>query len=94
MPIKSFKDKETEKVFGTQFSKRFPPDIQRRAVKRMKVLDAAYRITDLAALPGNHLEALKGDRKGQHSIRINDQWRVCFVWEDGEAHAVEITDYH
>jgi len=60
----------------------------------MKVLDAAERITDLAALPGNHLEALKGDRKGQHSIRINDQWRVCFVWEGGEAHAVEITDYH
>ena len=94
MPIKSFKDRETEKVFGTQFSKRFPPDIQRRAVKRMKALNAARELGDLAALPGNHLEALKGGRKGQHSIRINDQWRVCFVWKPGEAHDVEITDYH
>ena len=94
MPIKSFKDKETEKVFGTQFSKRFPPDIQRRAVKRMKALNAARELGDLAALPGNHLEALKGGRMGQHSIRINDQWRVCFVWKHGEANSVEITDYH
>ena len=94
MPIKSFKDKETEKVFGTQFSKRFPPEIQRRAVKRMKTLNAAAKLGDLAALLGNHLEALRGDRKGQHSIRINDQWRVCFIWKDGEAHAVEIADYH
>ncbi|MCP4308516.1 MAG: type II toxin-antitoxin system RelE/ParE family toxin [bacterium] len=92
--MKSFKDRETEKVFGTLFSKRFPPDIQRRAMKRMKALSAAAELSDLAALPGNHLEALKGDRKGQHSIRINDQWRVCFVWKDGEAHGVEITDYH
>jgi len=94
VPIKSFKDKQTEKVFGTQFSKRFPPDIQRRAVKRMKALNAARELGDLAALPGNHLEVLGRDRKGQHSIRINDQWRVCFVWKDGEAHNVEITDYH
>ncbi len=94
VPIESFKDKETGKVFGTRFSKRFPPDIQRRALKRMKALNAAEQLSDLAAIPGNHLEALKGDRNGQHSIRINDQWRVCFVWKDGKAHDVEITDYH
>ena len=94
MPIKSFKDKETEKVFGTRFSKRFPPDIQRRAVKRLKALDAAAELSDLAALPGNRLEVLKSDRRGQHSIRINDQWRVCFLWKDGEPRNVEITDYH
>ena len=94
MPISSFKDKETERIFGTQFSKRFPPDIQRRAVKRLKSLHAARELSDLAALPGNRLEALKGNRKGQHSIRINDQWRLCFVWKDGESHEVEITDYH
>ena len=94
MPIRSFKNKETERIFGTQFSKRFPPDIQRRAVKRLKSLHAARELGDLAVLPGNHLEALKGDRRGQHSIRTDDQWRVCFVWQDGESHNVEIADYH
>ncbi len=94
MVIFSFKDRESAKVFDLRFSKRFPPDIQRRALKRMKILDAAEKLTDLSVLPGNRLEALSGDRTGQHSIRINDQWRVCFRWIDGDAYDVEITDYH
>jgi len=92
--IKSFRDKETEKIFNRQFSGKLPQKIQRVARKKLVILDAAPRLNDLRIPPGNQFEALKGDRKGQHSIRINDQWRICFKWSDGDAYDVEITDYH
>ena len=91
---KGFRDKETERVFDRQFSRKLPRDIQRRAQLKLRMLDAAEKIVDLRAPPGNALEALKGDRKGQHSIRINDRWRICFRWRDGNAYDVEIVDYH
>ena len=92
--IKSFRNKETEKIFNRQFSGKLPQNTQRVARKKLVILDAAPRLNDLRIPPGNQLEALKGDRKGQHSIRINDQWRICFKWSDGDAYDVEITDYH
>ena len=92
--IKSFRHKETEKIFNRQFSGKLPQDIQRVARKKLVILDAAPRLNDLRIPPGNQFEALKGDRKGQHSIRITDQWRICFKWSDGDAYDVEITDYH
>jgi proteic killer suppression protein len=92
--IKSFRNKETEKIFNRQFSNKLPQNIQRVARKKLVILDAAPRLNDLRIPPGNQFEALKGDRKGQHSIRINDQWRICFKWIDGDAYDVEITDYH
>jgi proteic killer suppression protein len=92
--IKSFRDKETEKIFNRQLSSKLPQNIQRIARKRLVVLDASPELNDLRIPPGNRLEALKGNRKGQHSIRINDQWRICFKWSDGDAYNVEITDYH
>ena len=92
--IKSFASKETEKIFKRQFSRKLPPNIQRRARIKLEVLDAAEALQDLRIPPSNHLEQLGGDRKGQHSIRINKQWRVCFEWEDGNAYKVEVTDYH
>lgn len=92
--IKSFRDPDTEKVCKRQFARKFPHDIQQRAFMRLNALDAAGGLADLRLPPSNRLEALKGDRKGQHSIRINDQWRVCFVWRDGHAEQVEIADYH
>ena len=92
--IKSFRDKESEKIFGRQLSGKLPQNIQRVARKKQVILDAAIELNDLRIPPGNRLEALKGGRKGQHSIRINDQWRVCFKWSDGDAYDVEITDYH
>jgi len=92
--IKSFSDKETEKIFNRQFSSKLPQNIQRVARKKLAILDAAPRLNDLRIPPGNQLETLKGDRKGQHSVRINDQWRICFKWSDGDAKDVEITDYH
>ena len=92
--IKSFKDKETEKLFGRQRSRKLPGDIQRRAFRKLRMLDAAGRLDDLRVPPGNRLEQLSGDREGQHSIRINNQWRICFRWERGDAYEVEITDYH
>jgi len=92
--IKSFRNKETEKIFTRQFSARLPQNIHRAARKKLVILDAAPRLNDLRIPPGNQFEALKGDRKGQHSIRINDQWRICFKWSDGDAYDVEITDYH
>jgi toxin HigB-1 len=92
--IKSFRDKETEKIFNRHFSGKLPQNIQLVARKKLVVLDAASRLNDLRIPPGNQFEALKGDRKGQHSIRINDQWRICFKWKDGDAYDVEITDYH
>jgi proteic killer suppression protein len=92
--IKSFKSKEAERVFDLCFSRKLPQSIQRVALRRLRYLHAARRLSDLRSPPGNELEALKGDRKGQYSIRINKQWRICFVWRDGNAHNVEIVDYH
>ena len=92
--IKSFADTETERLFGGVTSRRLPPDIQRAARRKLLQLDAADRLEIMRLPPGNRLEALKGDRRGQHSIRINDQWRICFRWHEHDAHAVEIVDYH
>lgn len=92
--IQSFKCKETEKIFGRVFSKRFPTDIQRVALRRLRMLNRATTLNDLGVPPSNHLELLKGNRSGQHSIRINEQWRICFKWESGDAFDVEIVDYH
>ncbi len=91
--IKSFRSKETEQLFNRQRVKRFEA-IERAALRKLGMLHAAKRLRDLSVPPGNRLEKLHGDRKGQHSIRINDQWRICFIWREGDAHDVEITDYH
>lgn len=90
--IGSFKDKQTEALYQRQFVRRFS-GIERQAVKRLRILESADSLTALSALPSNRLEALKGDRAGQFSIRINDQWRICFRWDDGPFD-VEIVDYH
>jgi len=92
--ILSFIDKETELVYNEQFSKKLPHDIQRTALRKMIILNYSVSLEDLKIPPGNKLEQLFGDRKGQHSIRINDQWRICFTWENNNAHNVEIVDYH
>jgi proteic killer suppression protein len=92
--IKTFKSKETEKIYNREIPKKLPPDIQRTALKKLWMLDAAPDINTLRVPPSNHLESLKGERKGQHSIRINKQWRICFVWNNGDAFDVEIVDYH
>ena len=91
--IKSFRSKETERLHARQPVRRFRA-FERVAQRKLRQLDIAAELRDLAAPPGNRLEALHGDRKGQHSIRINDQWRICFVWRDGDAYDVEIVDYH
>ena len=92
--IQDFRCDETEKIWKGKTSRRLPGDIQRTALRKLTQLSAAAVLDDLRVPPGNRLEALKGERGGQHSIRINDQWRICFVWKDGHAHAVEIVDYH
>jgi len=92
--IRSFADAETEKLFATGKARKLPPAILTRAVMRVTQLHAATTLDDLRYPPSNYLEVLKGDRKGQWSIRINDQWRVCFRFEDGDAFEVEIVDYH
>ena len=92
--IQSFRDRETEKVFRREGSRRLPPDIQRMAQRKLAILDAAESLQDLRVPPGNRLEKLSGERNGQHSIRINDQWRVCFRWRERDAYDVEIADYH
>ncbi|MCX6056827.1 MAG: type II toxin-antitoxin system RelE/ParE family toxin [Chloroflexi bacterium] len=92
--IESFASDETEKIFRGQVSKKFPKDIQRTARRKLIYLDDAEDLQDLLAPPGNRLEKLKGDRAGQHSIRINDQWRICFNWSGNQAKDVEIVDYH
>jgi len=92
--IKSFRDKETEKIFNRYFTGKLPKTIQNNARKKLVMLDSVTEMGDLRVPPGNRLEALKGDRKGQHSIRVNDQWRICFKWKDGNSYDVEITDYH
>ncbi|MDT8368420.1 MAG: type II toxin-antitoxin system RelE/ParE family toxin [Longimicrobiales bacterium] len=92
--IKSFKDRDAERLFGRQRVKQLGADIQRVALRKLRMLDAATTLDDLRVPLANRLEKLKGDRAGQHSIRINRQWRVCFVWRSGNAHDVEIVDYH
>ena len=92
--IRSFLDPETENLFATGKTRRLPPDILRRAIMRLQQLDSAQRLDDLRQPPSNRLEALKGDRRGRYSIRINDQWRLCFKFANGDASDVEIVDYH
>jgi len=92
--IESFGSTETEKIFRGEVSKKLPLDIQRTARRKLLYLDEAEDMNDLQAVPGNRLEKLKGNRAGQYSIRINDQWRICFMWTAGKAREVEIVDYH
>ena len=92
--IRSFADKETEKLFNRQFSRKLPPEIQRPARYKLEILDAAERLDDLRIPPSNRLEKLSGNRVGQYSIRINKQWRICFEWRDNSPYEVEIVDYH
>jgi toxin HigB-1 len=92
--IKSFASKETEKLFHRLFSRRFPPDMQNIARRKLEILDAAEALSDLLIPPSNHLEKLSGGREGQYSIRINAQWRICFEWREENAYQVEIVDYH
>lgn len=92
--IATFADRETEKVFNRSFSRRLPPDVQRVALRRLVYLHNAKELNDLLVPPSNRLEKLSGDRQGQYSIRINSQWRICFAWNEGAAHNVEIVDYH
>ena len=92
--IRSWRDKDAQLLFERQRSKRLPSNIQRSGLRKLKMLNAAVQIVDLRVPPGNRLEQLKGDRAGQWSIAINDQWRICFRWENGDAFDVEIVDYH
>lgn len=92
--IRSFKSKETDKIFNRQRSRKFPQDIQQVALRKLRMLNRAISLQDLRVPPGNRLEKLAGDRVGQYSIRINIQWRICFEWRKGDAYAVEIRDYH
>jgi proteic killer suppression protein len=92
--IRSFRSQETEKVWRGELSRRLPTDIQQVARRKLRMLNNAQALADLRVPPNNRLEALHGDRKGQYSIRINDQWPVCFRWQEGDAHDVEIVDYH
>ena len=92
--IRNFKDKETQKIFERQRSRKLPADIQQVALRKLRMLNRAETLQDLRVPPANRLERLVGDREGQYSIRVNDQWRICFEWQDGEALDVEIVDYH
>ena len=92
--IRNFVDREAEKVWAGTPSRRLPSDIQNVARRKLRMLNNAVSLDDLRIPPANRLEALKGDRRGRHSIRINDQWRICFRWNEGDAHDVEIVDYH
>lgn len=92
--IKTFKSKETEKIFARQHSRKLPKDIQQVAYRKLRMLNNAVDINDLRIPPANRLEKLKGNREGQYSIRINNQWRICFEWSKGDASNVEIVDYH
>lgn len=92
--IKSFADRDTERLFKREPVRRFPADLLRTMLRKLVGVDAAEALPDLRIPPGNRLEKLKGRRAGQYSIRINDQWRICFEWKDGDAHDVEIVDYH
>lgn len=92
--IQSFACAETEKIFNGELSRRFPPNIQRTARRKLLQLNAAVSVRDMRVPPGNRLEQLKGNHSGQHSVRVNDQWRICFRWQGSDAHDVEIVDYH
>jgi len=92
--IAGFRDKETERLWRSGKSRRLPPDLHLGAFKKLAILNAAITLDNLRVPPGNQLEALRGNRAGQHSIRVNDQYRVCFVWHHGNAFEVEIVDYH
>ena len=92
--IRNFKDKETEKIFQRQRSPKLPSDIQQVALRKLRMLNRAETLQDLKVPPANRLERLSGNRKGQYSIRVNNQWRICFKWEEGDAIDVEIVDYH
>jgi proteic killer suppression protein len=92
--IRSFSDRDAERLFNRHPIKRFGPAIQKVALRKLRMLEAAVALDDLRIPPGNRLERLRGDRSGQHSIRVNDQWRICFRWRNGDAHDVEIVDYH
>ena len=92
--IKSFKDKATEKLYNEEYPNKIPNIIQMRALTKLRLINAAKTLSDLKAPPSNHLEQLKGNREGAYSIRINDQFRICFVWIDNDAYNVEIVDYH
>jgi toxin HigB-1 len=92
--IKSFKDKETEKVYSREGSRKLPEDIQQVALRKLRMINNAKNLNDLRIPPANNLKKLKGNREGQHSVRINDQWRICFKWKGGDAHEVEVADYH
>ena len=92
--IKSFRDREAERIFHRSLSRKLPNDIQRAALRRLMLLHAATELVDLRSPPSNRLEKLAGDRSGQYSLRINDQWPVCFEWVDGDAYNVEIVDDH
>jgi len=92
--IKSFADTDSERVFRGQRARRIPDTIRKRALRKLLILNAAETLQELRVPPGNRLERLKGDRAAQHSIRINDQWRICFSWRSGDAYDVEIIDYH
>jgi proteic killer suppression protein len=92
--IKSFGNKDTEKIFKRQYTKKFPLPFHRAALRKLRMINRAQDLNDLRVHPGNKLKALKGRRKGQYSIRINDQWRICFIWKDKDAFGVEISNYH
>ena len=92
--IRSFQDKETEKIWNQEYSKKLPENIQRIGFRKLIMINRAKDLLDLKTPPSNYLEKLKGNKKGQYSIRINLQWRICFKWHHGEAYNVEITDYH
>jgi proteic killer suppression protein len=92
--IKTFRCRETEKIFHRDYSRKFPRDFQERAFMKLNAIDAAEHIEDLRLPPSNRLEGLRGKRKGQWSVRINSQWRICFAWDNGNAEQVEIVDYH
>jgi proteic killer suppression protein len=92
--IRSFRDKETDRVFQRERKTKIDSTLRRAVLRKLLMLDAAESLDDMRMPPGNRLEKLAGDREGQYSIRINDQWRICFRWQDGEAHEVEIVDYH
>jgi proteic killer suppression protein len=92
--IKGFKDKEAERLFNREPSRKLPPEIQRIALRKLRMLNRAKTLDDLRVPPGNRLESLKGNRLGQYSIRINERWRICFIWGQGDVHEVEIVDYH
>ena len=92
--IRNFGDRDTQRLFERERVRRYPGELQRTMLRKLVVIDAAEVLEDLRVPPGNRLEKLRGERAGQHSIRINDQWRICFRWQDGDAHDVEIVDYH